>query len=103
MSYPANHRVPACESDAYIWATQLADGGYKFHFAVENPQGISAKAVAVLIDETLSGCTAEEIAKVSEDMIFTVFGKNISMGKGQGLMGMITLTKRLASQSRENY
>ena len=42
-----DHKVPACESEAYVWAEGRPDGTLKFHFAVENPQGISAKSLAV--------------------------------------------------------
>jgi cysteine desulfuration protein SufE len=72
-----------------VWAEDLPDGTLKFHFAVENPQGLSAKAWAVIMDTTLSGAPLEQVASVSPDVIFTLYGKDISMGKGQGLMGML--------------
>ena len=37
-------RVPGCESEVYIWTEPRADGTLTYHFAVENPQGISAMA-----------------------------------------------------------
>jgi len=91
----ANH-VQRCESDAYVFTTSTEEGGVKLHFAVENPQGISAKAMAVILDETLSGESPEVIQGVPTDLVYEVFGKEISMGKGQGLMGMIELVKVLA-------
>lgn len=93
----ANH-VQRCESDAYVFATPHPQGGVKFHFAVENPQGISAKAMAVILDETLSGEDPESIAAVPTDLVYEVFGRELSMGKGQGLMGMIELLKVLAKK-----
>ena len=84
----ANH-VTRCESQAYVFPEPLPDGTLKYHFAVENPQGLSAKAWAVIMDETLSGQPLEQVAKVSGDVIFQLFGKELSMGKGQGLMGML--------------
>ena len=93
----ANH-VQRCESQAYVFATTDADGGVKYHFAVENPQGISAKAMAVILDDTLSGETPEVIAKVPTDFVYEIFGRELSMGKGQGLMGMIELVKILAKK-----
>lgn len=92
------HRVQRCESEAYVWAEPLPDGTLKYHFAVENPQGISAKAMAVILDEALSGSPAEAAESVPTDICFTFFGKELSMGKGQGLMGMVTLLKGLARQ-----
>ncbi len=90
--------VERCESDAYIWAEDLPDGTIKYHFAVENPQGLSAKAWAVIMDETLSGQPLEEVADVPCEVVFTVFGKDVSMGKGMGLMGMTDMVTAYARQ-----
>ena len=101
--FPETHRAPRCESDAFIWAVDQPDGSLKFHFAVENPQGLSAKAWAVIVDETMSGRPLEEIAGTSGEAIFRIFGSDLSMGKGQGLLGMLDLVqheakKRLAAR-----
>jgi len=90
------HRVQRCESDAYVWWEDLADGTLKFHFAVENPQGLSAKAWAVIMDETCSGQPLEQVAAVPPDAVFEVFGKDVSMGKGQGLMGITDMVTSAA-------
>jgi cysteine desulfuration protein SufE len=90
-----NH-VERCESDAYIWAEDNPDGTQKYHFAVENPQGLSAKAWAVILDETLSGQPLEKVAAVPCDIIFDIYGKDLSMGKGQGLMAMTDLLSYFA-------
>jgi cysteine desulfuration protein SufE len=87
--FPEAQRAPRCESDAFVFVVDQPDGGLALHFAVENPQGISAKAWAVILDETLSGLTPEEISKVPGDVVFDIFGKDLSMGKGQGLLGML--------------
>ncbi|MFN8506736.1 MAG: SufE family protein [Dehalococcoidia bacterium] len=87
--FPQANHVLRCESEAYVWAEDNPDGTLKYHFAVENPQGLSAKAWAVIMDETLSGAPLEQVVRVSPDVIFTLYGKDISMGKGQGLMGML--------------
>ena len=91
--FPEDHRAPRCESDAFVWAVDQPDGTLKLHFAVENPQGLSAKAWAVIMDETMSGRPLEEIAAVSGDTIFQIFGRDLSMGKGQGLLGMLDLVQ----------
>ncbi|MEW6283962.1 MAG: SufE family protein [Candidatus Eremiobacterota bacterium] len=96
--FPEAHRVQRCESEAYVWAEPLPDGTLKYHFAVENPQGISARAMAVILDEALSGTPPEATECVPTDICFAFFGKELSMGKGQGLMGMVTLLKGLARQ-----
>ena len=94
--FPEEHRVPFCESDAYVWVRQNPDGTLKFYFAVENPQGISAKAMAAILDESLSGQPPEVVAQISPEIVLKIFGQNISMGKGQGLMGMVGMVKNLA-------
>lgn len=93
------HKVPACESEAFVWAERRADGTLKFHFAVENPQGISARALAVLLDDTLSGAPLEEVAAVTSDLIYRVFGRELSMGKSMGLMGMVTMVQTSAKRA----
>ncbi|MFW5697809.1 MAG: SufE family protein [Fimbriimonadaceae bacterium] len=93
-----DHRVPGCESEAFVWATKNQEGKVDLHYAVENPQGISAMAMAVILKENLSGESPEEIQKVPEDLIYEIFGKELSMGKSMGLQGMITLTKAEAKK-----
>ena len=53
--FDKSHLVPQCESEAYAWAVPQPDGTLKLHFAVENPSGVSAKALAAILDKTLSG------------------------------------------------
>jgi len=91
--FPESHRAPRCDSEAYVWTEPVAPQKFKYHFAVENPQGISAKAMAVILDECLSEGEAQEAADLSHDVVFAIFGKEISMGKGQGLMGMVDLVR----------
>ncbi len=104
--FAEEHKVPACESEAYLWAQPHDDGGLQLYFAVENPQGISAKAMAVILDEGLSGAPLEEVASVSDDVVYEVFGRELSMGKSMGLMGMVSMVasaarRRLASGAGE--
>lgn len=97
--YPPEHRVPACESEAYIWAEPNADGTLQLYFAVENPQGLSAQAMAVILDETLSGAPLEQVASVEPDIVLKIFGNEISMGKGQGLMEMVRAVRHHAGRA----
>jgi cysteine desulfuration protein SufE len=99
--FPADHRVEYCESEAYVWLLPRPDGTVKLHFAVENPSGISAKALAAILDESLSGLTPEAIVTVSSDIVARIFRQNISMGKGMGLTGMVQTVQRLARQMLE--
>lgn len=99
--YPELKRAPRCESEAYVFATDNPDGTMKLWFAVENPQGISAKAWASILDETLSGQPLDQVARVPQDAIFKIFGRDISMGKGQGLIGMLDLVHHEARKRLE--
>ncbi len=90
------HQIPQCESDAYAWAFKQPDGTLKLWFAVENPSGVSAKALAAILDSTLSGLTPDEIARVDPEIVEKLFRQNISMGKGMGLMSMIQAVQALA-------
>jgi cysteine desulfuration protein SufE len=100
--FQAKDKVPACESEAFLWAIPIQDEQNptkktaKFYFAVENPQGISAKALAVILDETLSHAPIEQIKNIPEDMIYRLFGHTVSMGKGLGLMSMVSMLKARA-------
>jgi cysteine desulfuration protein SufE len=94
--FDKSHQIPQCESDAYAWAQKHPDGTLKLYFAVENPSGISAKALAAILDKTLSGLPASEIATVNTDIVEKIFRQNISMGKGMGLMSMVQAVSALA-------
>ena len=96
--FPAEHLTPACESEAYVWAKRQKDGTLKFYFAVENPQGISAKAMAVILRETLSGVSPKDVCKISGDIVYKIFGNELSMGKSMGLMGMVAMVRNFARQ-----
>jgi cysteine desulfuration protein SufE len=98
--FAKDHLVPACESEAYVWAMLQADGTMKLHFAVENPSGISARALATMLDKTLSGLPPAEVARVSPDIVERLFRQNISMGKGMGLMSMVGAVRTLALRAQ---
>ena len=100
--FPTSHQVPQCESDAYVWAMKQPDGTMQFYFAVENPSGISAKALAAILDKTLSGLPASQVAGVSCDIVERIFRQNISMGKGMGLMAMVNAVQALARAAQSD-
>ena len=97
--FPESHKVPHCESDAYVWVVPDGRGGLQLHFAVENPSGVSAKALAAILDSTLSGLPADQIAQVTPDIVERIFRQNISMGKGMGLMSMVGAVQTLARRA----
>lgn len=89
-------RVPGCESQAFVFAEPRPDGTLDFHFAVENPQGLSAKAFAVVLGESLSGEPLELVAAVPAAVVERLFGRELSMGKNLGLTGMLQFVQREA-------
>jgi cysteine desulfuration protein SufE len=97
--YPEENHVTYCESDAYVWGTKQEDGTMHYHFAVENPQGLSAMAMAAILQQTINDLPPEEVDKIDTDIVLQLFGKDISMGKGQGLMGIVSMVKGLARQN----
>ena len=99
--YPEENRVPYCESDAYVWLVPQADGTGALHFAVANPSGVSAKALASVLQQTLSGLSPDAIARVSPDIVERIFRQHISMGKGMGLMAMVQTVQRLARRAAQ--
>ena len=101
--YPEERRVPACESEAYVWAEDGPRGTVQYHFAVENPQGISAKALSVILAKTVSGQKAEDIATVPTTVVHRLFGRELSMGKGAGLQGLVSMvTAEARKRARQN-
>ncbi|MCC7042276.1 MAG: SufE family protein [Acidobacteria bacterium] len=97
-----DHLVPHCESEAYVWAMKQPDGTLKLHFAVENPSGISAKALAAILDRSLSGLPPSQVAEITPDVVEAIFRQNISMGKGMGLMSMVQAVRSLAKAAEKN-
>jgi len=96
--FPVEHRVPDCESEAYVWAKPNSNGTLSFYFAVDNPQGISAMALASVLAKTLSGVPLDQVAAVPGDIVYRIFGRELSMGKSLGLMGMVNMVASLARQ-----
>ncbi|MBD3226480.1 MAG: hypothetical protein GF313_17275 [Caldithrix sp.] len=104
--YPKQNMVPHCESEAYVWVQERNDHTVKLYFAVDNPSGISAKALAVILDQALSGLPPEQVARVNPDIVEKIFRQNMSMGKGMGLSAMVQAVRvkaeRIAQQRAMN-
>lgn len=96
--YPEQHRVPACESEAFVWAVDQSNGTIQYYFDVLNPQGLSAMAISAILDQTCSGAPLEQVATLESSIVFDLFGKDVSMGKGQGLMGIVNMVAYEAKQ-----
>ena len=90
--------MPACESQVYVFTQPRVDGSLDFYFAVENPQGISAKALAAILARTLSGVAPAAVAAVPVEVVEQLFGRELSMGKSLGLSGMLLAVQRAARE-----
>ncbi len=87
--YDEARRVIGCESEAFVWAIDRPDGTLDFYFDVLNPQGLSAKAMSAILDQSCSGAPLHQVAEINGEVVFTFFGRDISMGKGRGLTELI--------------
>ncbi len=90
--YPEGAKVPGCESEVYAFFLP----GRGIRFAVENRQGVSAMALAAILQEHFEGPSATEIRNVSDEIVYRLFGRELSMGKSLGLMNMVATAKALA-------
>ena len=95
------NRVPECESDVYVWIDVDKDQNIDFYAAVENPQGLSAKAFGAVLQKALKDAKVEDIEKLDNELVYKVFGKKLSMGKNMGLMGMIQMIKAQTRQQAQ--
>jgi cysteine desulfuration protein SufE len=93
--YPEENKVPFCESGAYVWKFKQPDDTVKLYFAVENPQGVSAKALSAILEKTVSGEKTEALRNIPDDLVYKIFGQNLSMGKNMGLTGIVQMVKRI--------
>jgi cysteine desulfuration protein SufE len=100
--FAAEHRVPGCESEAYVWSEARPEGTQTYYFAVENPQGISAMALAEVLRDSLSGAPLPQVAEVPADIIYRIFGRELSMGKSLGLMGLVNMVRAAAQQQLQH-
>lgn len=96
--YDEAHRVVGCESEAFVWAMDQPDNTLDFHFDVLNPQGLSAMAMCAILDQSCTGAPLEQVAAIDSEVVFTFFGRDISMGKGRGLTELINAVVYSAKQ-----
>ncbi|WP_158409163.1 SufE family protein [Fimbriimonas ginsengisoli] len=91
-------RVPGCESEVYVDSEPFSRGK-RYRFAVDNPQGISAMALARILDQGLSGEPVEDVQSVPDEIVYDIFGRELSMGKSLGLTGMVRMVKSEAAKT----
>lgn len=94
-------QVQGCESQVYIGSRPLGEG-LEYVIAVDNPQGISSMALAVILQTGLNGARLEEVAEVPEEVVYEIFGRELSMGKSMGLTGTVSMVKAEAAKHRKS-
>lgn len=93
--FPRSHQVPQCESEAYVWVRLDDARTLALDFAVENRSGVSAKALAVILQQVYNGQPPADLLALETDIVERVFRQNISMGKGLGLKSMVVAAQAL--------
>lgn len=84
-------RVPGCESEVYVRWDSAAESRLKF--AVDNPQGISAMAMAEILRLGTDGAPEAAILAIPDHLAESFFGRELSMGKSMGLANMVRALK----------
>jgi sulfur transfer protein SufE len=55
--------------------------------------------MASILTAGLENCTAQEINAIDDQIVFEIFGNELSMGKNLGLTNMLRVSKHLANIS----
>ena len=55
-------------------------------------------ALGAILKSGLSGAPLEEVLLVSDEVIYDIFGRELSMGKSLGLTGIVKMTKHEAEK-----
>ncbi|MFA7290289.1 MAG: SufE family protein [Melioribacteraceae bacterium] len=92
--YALDKKVEYCESGVYVWSIINEVGNPRFYFYVENPHGVSAKALCSILEEGLENADLQSVITIDTDIVFRIFGNNLSMGKNLGLIGIIQMIQR---------
>ena len=50
-------------------------------------------AMAVILQDTLSGAPLEQVVEVPQDIVYKIFGEELSMGKNMGLTNMVAMVQ----------
>ena len=53
-------------------------------------------ALSAILGDALSGASLDQVAAVPSDVIYRVFGSELSMGKSLGLMGIVNMVRAAA-------
>lgn len=94
------NKVHGCQSNVWLIADpQQADGEKTIHFLADSDAHIVRGLIAIL-RRVYSGQSADEISRFDIDGFFKKLGldQHLSMGRRNGLSGMVARVKALAAQ-----
>ena len=91
--YPEVNRVKGCESEVFTWVKLSDQGLLEIEIVVENPQGLSAMALGALLKDSLHHQSPLLAKQLDDEIVFALFGKELSMGKTMGLTNLVQQVK----------
>ncbi|MER3495475.1 MAG: hypothetical protein C4320_00770 [Armatimonadota bacterium] len=94
-------KVAGCESEVFFHSEKMPEGRVRVRYAVDNPQGISAMAMAKVLEDGVSNVEPERVAAIPDSLAEEMFGQELSMGKGMGLGHMVRMAKEAARDAHE--
>jgi len=96
--YPEDNKAQMCESNAFVWSTLDSSNKINFHFAVENPQGLSARAFVVILQRNLNGESPQLIQNIPNEIITKIFSESLSIRKNIGLTNILQKVQQEAKK-----
>lgn len=91
-----SNKVQGCQSQVWLIARKVDN---RLVFEADSDSAITRGLIALLV-RLFSGATATEIAQANLSIIEKLgFAKHLSMSRANGFASMISMIKRLASQS----
>lgn len=94
--YPEECKLSTNYAKIYFWAVPRPDERLEFYFAVEDKEGVSAKAFAVMLSRTLSGADLPKVAAVPSEVVDIIFGNGIEPEKRSALLAMLEAVRSAA-------
>ena len=73
-----------------------SEGVNTIYFGGGTPSRLDPRGLATILERSLSGLPADQIARIDSSIVERIFRQNISMGKGMGLMSMVEAVRALA-------
>ncbi len=99
--FPAANRIRGARDPIYLWAAPDEEKNLRYYFCVEHADGISTRALAVILQETLSGAPLNAVSNVSPSIVDTIFGVELSAERRETLRAMVEAVRDTARRRWE--